>query len=123
MTGHTPFEKLREKMGPKRRALSDAMAAAMEAEMTLTELRHARQLTQETLGETLQVGQAAIAKMEKRADMYVSNLRRFVEAMGGELEIIARFPDRSVKINNFGDIGSSASQVAEPPAAFRRNKR
>ena len=43
--------------------------------------------------------------MEKRADMYVSNLRRFIEAMGGELDIVARFPDGSVKISNFEEIG------------------
>jgi hypothetical protein len=109
MTGHHPFQTLLDKMTPERRAQIEAKAAAMEAEMTLVELRHARQLTQETLGETLQVGQAAIAKMEKRADMYVSNLRRFIHAMGGELDIVARFPDRSVKINNFAEIGAQAA--------------
>lgn len=123
MTGHKPFQTLLDKMTPERRARIDAKVAAMEEEMTLTELRHARQLTQETLGETLQVGQAAVAKMEKRADMYVSNLRRFVQAMGGELDIVARFPDRTVKINNFGDIGSSALHVSDPAKPFRRDKR
>ena len=44
--------------------------------------------------------------MEKRADMYVSNLRRYVEAMGGKLEIVATFPDGSVRIANFSDIAA-----------------
>lgn len=45
--------------------------------------------------------------MEKRTDMYVGNLRRFVEAMGGELDVVARFPEGSVKISNFAQIGEN----------------
>lgn len=104
MTGHTSFETLRERMPPEQRANAATKAAALRDAMSLTELRHARLLTQEALGETLHVGQTAIAKMEKRADMYVSNLRRFIEAMGGELDIVARFPDGSVRISNFAEI-------------------
>ncbi|HEY3889284.1 MAG TPA: XRE family transcriptional regulator [Caulobacteraceae bacterium] len=105
MTGRNAFHDLRGRMKPSQRANVAAKTAALRAEMTLGELRQARELTQETLGETLHVGQAAIAKMEKRADMYVGNLRRFVEAMGGELDIVARFPDGDVKISNFAAIG------------------
>lgn len=104
MTGRKPFQALRDRMTPKQRANSQAKADALRRDMTLGELRQARQLTQESLGETLQVGQAAVAKMEKRADMYVSNLRRFVEAMGGELDIVARFPEGDVKIANFAEL-------------------
>ena len=104
MTGHMPFETLRGRMTPQQRANAATKAAALRDAMSLAELRHARLLTQETLGATLHVGQTAIAKMEKRADMYVSNLRRFVEAMGGQLDIVARFPDGSVKISNFAEI-------------------
>jgi len=105
MSGRHPFENLRKKLTPQQRANIARKAAALREEMTLAELRQARFLTQETLGETLQVGQTSIAKMEKRADMYVSNLRRFIEAMGGELDIIARFPEGAVKIANFSEIG------------------
>lgn len=65
---------------------------ALRAEMTLTEVRQALRLSQEEIGQTLQVGQAAVAKMEKRADMYLSTLRRFIQAPGGELDIVARSP-------------------------------
>ena len=106
MTGRHAFDRLREGMTAKQRASAEAKAAALREEMTLAELRQARELTQESLGETLHVGQAAIAKMEKRADMYVSNLRRFIRAMGGELDIVARFPDGAVKISNFSEIGA-----------------
>ena len=105
MSGRNSFDKLRAGLTP---AQTDAVArkvAALRADMSLAELRQARQLTQETLSGTLHVGQAAVAKMEKRTDMYVGNLRRFVEAMGGELDVIARFPEGSVKINNFAEIG------------------
>jgi DNA-binding XRE family transcriptional regulator len=105
MSGRHPFENLRKKLTPQQRANIARKAAALREEMTLAELRQARLLTQETLGETLQVGQTSIAKMEKRADMYVSNLRRFIEAMGGELDIVARFPEGAVKIANFSEIG------------------
>jgi len=104
MTGRKSFHLLREGMTPEQRANVEKKAAALREDMTLGELRQARRLTQENLGETLHVGQTAIAKMEKRTDMYVSNLRRFIEAMGGELDIVARFPDGDVKINNFAEI-------------------
>ena len=107
MTRRHAFQSLREAMTPTQQANAIAKATALREDMSLMELRQARLLTQETLGETLQVGQAAIAKMEKRADMYVSNLRRFIEAMGGELDIVARFPEGDVKISNFGTIGEA----------------
>jgi hypothetical protein len=54
----------------------------------------------------LKVGQPAVAKLERRTDMYVSNLRRYIEALGGSLEITARFPEGAVSITNFGDLGN-----------------
>ena len=51
-------------------------------------------------------GQAAVAKMEKRTDTYVGDLRRFVEAMGGERDIVARVPDGAAKIRSFAELGS-----------------
>ena len=105
MTGRNKFATLAAKMTPAQKEAVAARVAELREEMTLAELRQARQLTQATLSETLHVGQAAVAKMEKRTDMYVGNLRRFVEAMGGELDIVARFPEGSVKIGNFAEIG------------------
>lgn len=105
MTGKTSFKNLTSKLTPEQRAKVDAAKTRLRGEMTLAELRQARQLTQKTIGATLQVGQPAIAKIEKRTDMYVGNLRRFVEAMGGEMEIVARFTEGDVTITNFADIG------------------
>ncbi len=73
--------------------------------MPLRELRQARHLTQEALARVLRSRQALVSKLERRADMYVSSLRSYIEAMGGELEIVARFPDGAVRIRQFEEIG------------------
>jgi hypothetical protein len=82
-------------------------------EPALHELSLARQRNQEELARALKVQQPAVAKLEHRADMYVSNLRRYVEALGGTLEIVARFPDGEVTITNFRDVGTEAEPLAE----------
>jgi predicted transcriptional regulator len=103
MTGHRPFGNLTKDFTPARRVLTAEKAAALREAMTLEELRKARDLSQETVAETLAVGQPAVAKLEKRADMHVSNLRRYIEALGGTLEITARFPDADVIISKVGE--------------------
>lgn len=103
------FAELVARMSPESQARARAMAQAMLAEMPLHELRQARGLSQKMLAEILHVQQPSIAKLEKRTDMYLSTLRSHIEAMGGELEVIARFPDGAVKISNFADLGSSTA--------------
>jgi DNA-binding XRE family transcriptional regulator len=98
------FSELRASMTPAARARSDAKAKVMLAEMPLNELRQARGLSQKMLADVLHVQQPSIAKIEKRTDMYLSTLRSHIEAMGGQLDIVARFPEGSVKINNFAEI-------------------
>jgi len=78
-------------------------------EMTLQELRKARACLQQTIGEKLHVNQAQVSKIERRTNMYISTLRSFIQAMGGELDIIARFPDRApVRINQFNELEDNA---------------
>jgi transcriptional regulator with XRE-family HTH domain len=72
--------------------------------MALDELRAARELTQERLAETLGIKQATVSKIERQSDMYVSTLARFIEAMGGTLEIRACFPEGSVRITQFREV-------------------
>lgn len=109
MTGRHKFAALMEKMPRKRRARIAQTTQALREEMDLAQLREARALSQAALGEILPVEQPAVAKLEKRADMYVSTLRRFIQGMGGELEIVARFPDRAVFIRSFRDLGKRKS--------------
>ena len=104
MTARKSFKALTAGFTPAQRKEIEAAKAVLRKEMSLAELRQARKLTQEAISETLHVGQPAVAKLEKRTDMYVGNLRRFVEAMGGELEIVAHFPDGDILINNFADL-------------------
>lgn len=107
MTGHRPFGELTEKFPAARKERVAARASELKAEMALAELRQARALSQEELARVLGVQQPAVAKLEKRADMYVSNLRRYIEAMGGTLEITAKFPGASVTITDFAAIGKA----------------
>ena len=78
--------------------------------MALAELRAARDLTQEHLSDMLGVEQSAVSKLERRADMYVSTLRSFIKAMGGDLETRAVFPDGAVRITQFQDLAKEESQ-------------
>jgi len=80
----------------------------MLLEMPLNELQQGRGLLKKMLTEVLNVQQPSIAKMQKRTDMYLSTLRSHIEAMGGELDIIALYPDGAVKISNFAELGSAS---------------
>ncbi len=98
------FATLRAQMTPVSQARANEKAHAMLAEMPLNELRQARGLSQKMLAEGLHIQQPAIAKIEKRTDMYLSTLRSHIEAMGGQLEVVARFPDGAVMISNFSEL-------------------
>ena len=104
----TSYRRLRGKMSPGARARAAEKAEAMIREMALAELRAAREKSQEELAAVLGMKQSSVSKLERRADMYISSLRKFIEAMGGTLEIIARFPEGDVKINQFEDIEADA---------------
>ena len=110
MSGHHPFIELTKGFSAARKTRIAAKAEALKSEIALHELRQARDQSQEELARELKVGQPAVAKLERRADMYVSNLRRYVEALGGSLEITARFPEGSVTITNFGELGTGSEQ-------------
>jgi len=103
MTGHRPFSELTRGFSAERKARVATKAAALREEMSLADLRKARELSQEHVATTLDVGQPAVAKLEKRGDMLVSNLRRYVEALGGTLEITASFPEKRVVISSMGE--------------------
>ena len=75
--------------------------------LSLRQVRQARSLTQVDLAAVLHVNQGTVSKFEKRTDMYVSTLRSYIEAIGGELQIKAVFPDGEVQIEQF-------HQLAQP---------
>ena len=91
----TNLERIRKELSPARRKKVQARAAQLVAEeMTLQELRRARKLTQVRMAKVLGIGQDGVSKIEKRADLMISTLRKTVEAMGGSLFLVAEFPDR-----------------------------
>lgn len=98
------FSDLRAKMPPKAQDRVAALTRKMLGEMPLQELRLARALSQEQIAKTLDIKQASVSKLERRTDMYIQTLRHYIEAMGGELEITARFPEGCVRINQFEEV-------------------
>ena len=98
------YESLRKKMTPASRARAEKMTRQHLAEMPIHELRRAMQLSQEQLAYKLGTKQANVSKVERRTDMYISTLRSYIKAVGGELQIIAHFPDGDVMINQFGEV-------------------
>ncbi len=78
----------------RRRRVEDRAAELIAGEMTLRELRKARRLTQVSLARELGITQDGVSRLERRSDLLLSTLRKTVEAMGGSLSLIARFPDR-----------------------------
>ena len=106
------FNNLRDKLSPAARERAHRLALKYEAEMALDELRVARELTQEHLAQLLGIKQAAVSKMERRADMYISTLQSIIRAMGGELKIQAIFPEGKVDINQFRKLKKKAAAGA-----------
>ena len=111
MSGRHPYSELTKDFTPERRQRIEAMKNELLAEMPLHELRRARALTQRDLAKTLKVNQPAVAKLEQRADVYVSSLRSHIEAVGGRLKIVAEFPEGEVAITNFSHVGEVEDAV------------
>ena len=108
-----PIKTLKQKMSREALARAEEQTKEMLANLPLHELRAARRMTQQNLSQILGINQGAVSKLERRADMYVSTLRNFVTAMGGELEITARFPDGLVRINQFEEIKADAGNAKD----------
>jgi DNA-binding XRE family transcriptional regulator len=72
---------------------------------SLKELRRLSAMSQAKIAETLKISQPAVSKIEKQTDMYISTLRGYVEAIGGELDVIIRLPNRDpVKVRSLEDV-------------------
>lgn len=111
MAGHKPFRELAEPIlrDPARRRRAEAYRAEVRRLAALGDVRRARAYTQEQLAQAMGKPQTHISRLEHQTDLYVSTLRRYVEAMGGQLEVRAVFPDATLTIDRFG-------QLAESPA-------
>lgn len=97
------FNRLVKKMSVDAQRRAKAKTEIMTKELLLTEIRQAKNMSQEKLAELLHTKQASISKVERRVDMYISTLRNYIEALGGKLEIYADFPEGKLEIKQFQD--------------------
>ena len=88
-------EKIKKLSAAQRKKVEARAAELIAEEMTLRDLRKARQLTQARMAEQLGITQDGVSRLEKRSDLLLSTLRKTVEAMGGSLSLVAEFPDRA----------------------------
>lgn len=106
-----------KKLSPAQRKKVETRAAQLIAEeMTLRELRHARKLTQVRVAKKLGITQDSVSRLEKRSDLLLSTLRKTVEAMGGNLSLVAEFPDREPVVLS----GIAEDEPGSKPAGRRR---
>ena len=109
-----PFRSLWEQMSPDAQAAAEQQMQAMLAAMPLQALQQARHRAHAHLATIGQGTPVSLATLERRTDRYFSTLRSCIEAMGGALEITAKFPEGVVRIARFHDL--AASEPCEPGA-------
>jgi DNA-binding XRE family transcriptional regulator len=98
-------------VGSKRRKKIEARVTELVAdELALRELRKAHHRTQASMAKQLGITQDGVSRLEKRSDLLLSTLRGYVEAMGGNLRLVAEFPGQSpVILTGFSDIEDNRS--------------
>lgn len=95
VAGAKTLAEMKAKLTPAQRAaVKKRMKVLAQEEMTLADLRKAQHITQAALAQKLGVRQATVSQVESSIDLYLSTLRKHIEAMGGELTLMAQFPDR-----------------------------
>ena len=104
------IKNLREGLPPERQQRIKARTRQLHAELPLQKIRKVRHLSQEEVAKVLQVKQGTVSKLERRTDVYISTLRKYIEAMGGTLTIRAEFPEGPVDIVSLGGIEPRANQ-------------
>jgi DNA-binding XRE family transcriptional regulator len=105
---------IRRKLSPEQEEETRRYVKSVVEAVTLNQLREARSLTQANLASILGINQGSVSKMEKRTDMYISTLRSFIQAMGGQLQIRAVFPEGEVEIEQFGSVAAPATNSEAP---------
>ena len=95
------FRDLIEKMAPEKQQRIRDRADILILRMALQDLRKEKGKTQEQMAKLMGMSQSALSKMEHQQDMKLSTLVRIIRALGGELKMIAQFPDNEVVINQF----------------------
>ena len=117
----TLVEKLAGLDAKRRKKIEARTAELVAEEMSLRDLRKARARTQVKIAKALGIKQDGVSRIERRSDLMISTLRSYIEAMGGELSLIAQFPDRPpVEVSGIGDL--EAHVIPAKTAAGRKEK-
>jgi DNA-binding XRE family transcriptional regulator len=118
---HKKFNELRQRLMAKpdaedlSRKAKDQLNAEIERyEMTLRELRKAHEVTQAKLAKMMELSQPEVSRIERQPDLFLSTARAYVEALGGELSLIARFPDEPEVEISVGDLTPEPLPYSEP---------
>ena len=100
MSGYKPWSEISAKVraDPERRARIEQREQAIEAELTISQLREARGATQENVAERVNVTQSNVSHFERNPNIFLRSLASYVEALGGRLEVRAVFPDQVVTL-------------------------
>src|SRR3984957_16002170 len=108
-----------KELSPAQRKKVEARAAELIAEeMTLRELRRARKLTQVRMAKALGITQDGVSRLEKRSDLLLSTLQKTVKAMGGNLSLVAEFPDRPpVILSGIAEADPRPKPISRRPVA------
>lgn len=126
--GRTLSEKMKALPKARRRKVEARAGELIAEEASLQDLRKAMGLTQVKMAELLGVGQDTVSRVEKRTDMLLSTLGGYVKGMGGELNLIAEFPDRPpVRLDVLEPLAREKSRPSKKPhkarAAARKRRK
>jgi transcriptional regulator with XRE-family HTH domain len=108
------FDELADRvMSNKARARASRRTKELLAELLLSEVRKLAGKSQGELARTLGIKQPSLSKLENQDDMQISTLKKIIEALGGEVQIVARFPKAKIRITQFDDVPRPGKRVRE----------
>jgi len=119
----TLTDKMAELSEARRQKVEARAAELVAEEMSLRDLRRAHRLTQARVGKALRIGQDGVSRLEQRSDLLISTLRNYVAAMGGDLQLVAKFPDRpAVAVTGLAGIEAKPHRGASSAARARTRR-
>jgi transcriptional regulator with XRE-family HTH domain len=119
-----PAEEVFAKQSPESQARIKARAAELIAEhFALRDLRRSKKVTQEEIAERLGGRQVYVSRLERRADMKLSTLRDYVQALGGDLQLVVTFPEgETVRLGNFGEESAAWTGQEKKSESIKRRR-
>lgn len=122
MSGRKSFANLQREVeaNPERRARLDRERQFVHTIIGLTAIREARGATQQQIADAWEVSQANVSQIERTSDIYLSTLRKYISALGGQIEIRAVFPDEVISVLSDAEPADSVQEIKPAPATAAR---